>query len=127
MPDESGTILTHASTYSELTTVGALSVGSLVTGFGPATIDNGLTSSGAAFLNGDVTLGDSVADSIYVLGSLVGAELTDYAADFNTVNNAITLAGTGAPAWPTDGTLKYGIRARRWDKSCRKLFRDGTI
>ena len=108
MPDESGTILTHTSTYSELTTVGALSVGSLVTGFGPATIDNGLTSSGAAFLNGDVTLGDSVADSIYVLGSLVGAELTDYAADFNTVNNAITLAGTGAPAWPTDGTLKYG-------------------
>ena len=50
MPDESGTILTHASTYSELTTVGALSVGSLVTGFGPATIDNGLTSSGATFL-----------------------------------------------------------------------------
>jgi len=104
LPDESGTVLTDTSTFSSLTTVGALSSGSLVTGFGPATIDNGLTSSGNAFLQGDVTLGDSNDDSIYVRGSLVGQQLTDYAADFN---DHITVPGS-VPAWPTDGQLKYG-------------------
>jgi len=104
LPDESGTVLTHTSTVSSLTTVGALSSGSLVTGFGPATIDNGLTSSGAAFLQGDVTLGDSTDDSIYLRGSLIGEELVAYAADFN---DHIVVPGS-VPAWPTDGTLKYG-------------------
>ena len=127
LPDETGTVLTHTSTLSGLTTVGALSGGSLVTGFGPATIDNGLTSSGAAFLNGHVTLGDSVADSIFVLGSLVGSEpglglASDYAVsvpiDFNTDNAAnpanadlsarAALQWPAVPDWPTDGTLKYG-------------------
>lgn len=104
LPDESGTVLTHTSTLSSLTTVGALSSGSLVTGFGPATIDNGLTSSGAAFLQGDVTLGDSSDDSIYLRGSLIGDVLTNYDADFNN-HNAVP---DSVPAWPTDGTLKYG-------------------
>ena len=104
LPDESGTVLTDTSTFSSITTVGALSSGSLVTGFGPATIDNGLTSSGAAVLQGDVTLGDSTTDSIYLRGSLIGQELNDYAGDFN---DHITAPGS-VPAWATDGSLKYG-------------------
>jgi len=55
-------------------------------------------------MHGDVTLGDSTDDSIYLRGSLVGQQLTDYAADFN---DHITVPGP-VPAWPTDGQLKYG-------------------
>ena len=72
LPDETGTVLTHTSLISSLTRVGALSAGSTVSGFGPATIDLGLTSTGTATLDGDVYIGDAPSDSIYIRGSLVG-------------------------------------------------------
>jgi len=55
-------------------------------------------------LQGDVTLGDSTDDSIYLRGSLIGDELSAYADDFN--NHIVDT--DSVEEWPTDGTLKYG-------------------
>jgi hypothetical protein len=84
-PDETGTVLTNTSSYSTLTSVGALSSGSIVPGFGSIvtannieTVGTGTITAGGSFTaqgdfvaNGDVFLGDDPSDQIVVRGTVV--------------------------------------------------------
>jgi len=84
-PDETGTVLTNTSSFSTLTSVGALSSGSIVPGFGTIvttnnieTVGSGTITSGGSFTamgdfvaNGDVYLGDEETDEIVIRGTVV--------------------------------------------------------
>lgn len=84
-PDETGTVLTNTSSFSTLTSVGALSSGSIVPGFGTIvttnnieTVGSGTITSGGSFTamgdfvaNGDVYLGDEDTDEIIIRGTVV--------------------------------------------------------
>ena len=84
-PDETGTVLTNTSSFSTLTSVGALSSGSIVPGFGSIvtqnnieTVGSGTITAGGSFTamgdfvaNGDVYLGDEETDEIVIRGTVV--------------------------------------------------------
>lgn len=66
-PDETGTVLTNASSLSSLTSVGSLRDGSISTGFGSIVIANDLTTSGAVTASTATIIGDCVAkDDVYL-------------------------------------------------------------
>jgi len=83
-PEETGTVLTSTSAESSLTAVGELSAGSIVPGFGSIVTTNNIETVGAGTITsggqftatgdmdcrGNAYLGDSSADSIYVLGTV---------------------------------------------------------
>lgn len=80
IPDESGTVLTTASTVSTLTQVGALASGSIQSGFGSITVDSdisttsSISSGGIVTANGNfvasdnVELGDETSDEVRFRG-----------------------------------------------------------
>eukprot|EP01043_Picozoa_sp_COSAG02_P008019 COSAG02_NODE_249_length_27097_cov_30.179155_8_plen_2297_part_00 len=84
-PDETGTVLTNTSSFSTLTSVGALSSGSIVPGFGTIVTTNNIETVGAGTItaggtftatgdfvaNGDVYLGDEETDEIIIHGTVV--------------------------------------------------------
>ena len=72
LPDETGTLLTTTSAKSQLTSVGALKKGSIIAGFGAASV-TALTATGAATLKGDVTLGNEAKEEqVITLAVAVG-------------------------------------------------------
>ena len=88
-PEETGIVLTSTSASSSLEIVGELSQGSIVPGFGSIvttnnieTVGSGTITSGGAFTatsdidcQGNVQLGDDVADNIYVAGTVASGRL----------------------------------------------------
>jgi len=68
-PDEDGMVLTSTSTQSSLQEVGALSSGSIVSGFGPI-VSSAVESTGLANLKGEVRLGSGIASLIKMSGSI---------------------------------------------------------
>ena len=87
LPDLGGVVLTDQSNVSTLTAVGALSVGSIVSGFGDATVQK-LTSSATARLTADVELGVNRSTSIEFKGRISNKELVF---DENGVDGKLTL------------------------------------
>ena len=87
LPDLGGVVLTDQSNYSTLTAVGALRVGSIVPGFGDATVQ-ALTSTGNARLTADVELGVNRNTSIEFKGRISNKELIF---DENGVDGKLTL------------------------------------
>ena len=74
LPQENGEVLTTASKKSSLQEVGALSAGSIVSGFGSAEF-SGLTVRGASNLYGHVTIGASLADKLDINSHIVSNTL----------------------------------------------------
>eukprot|EP00928_Gymnodinium_smaydae_P005691 TRINITY_DN11948_c0_g1_i1.p1 TRINITY_DN11948_c0_g1~~TRINITY_DN11948_c0_g1_i1.p1 ORF type:complete len:2240 (+),score=276.54 TRINITY_DN11948_c0_g1_i1:702-6722(+) len=77
LPDETGTIITSGSTTAagltttaNLATVGALSSGSIASGFGSITTANAVTC-GDMTANGNVALGSDLADTVTVNGEIL--------------------------------------------------------
>jgi hypothetical protein len=73
-PDETGTILTHVSKISQLEEVGPLHKGSLVPGFGSATVTR-LTATAASYLGANVKLGQSLADTLEISSRVLNERL----------------------------------------------------
>jgi len=99
LPDESGLILTDTSTQSSLTKVGALSVGSIASGFGAAHVAS-LRSTGATLLDGAVALGDAAADVLEFKGTVTGPTHAGvlHGLVAGTVQSFLTLEGVTADA-----------------------------
>ena len=80
LPDLDGSVLTEASTHSTLSAVagkdrqGGLSVGSIVSGFGDATLEK-LTATGKARLLASSVLGTSRSDSVKLLGRIATSNI----------------------------------------------------
>jgi hypothetical protein len=73
-PEEDGVLLTTTSTMSRLEEVGELRVGSIVEGFGDATVEN-LASNGITNINGDLVIGDEITDNVEFNARIGNAEL----------------------------------------------------
>jgi hypothetical protein len=73
-PLETGTVLTSASSFSTLEAVGALSQGSLVTGFGAAEVAS-LLSTGYSFLSKSVQLGGGSNDELNIQAHVTSNQL----------------------------------------------------
>ena len=73
-PEEDGVLLTTTSTMSRLEEVGELRVGSIVEGFGDATVEN-LASNGITNINGDLQIGDEITDSVEFVSRIGNAAL----------------------------------------------------
>ena len=69
-PERSGELLTDTSTYSVLTAVDELTVGSILDGFGPVHAES-LKSTGDAVLYDDVKIGDDLTDVVEINGHIV--------------------------------------------------------
>lgn len=91
-PDETGTVLTSISTVSALRSVGALSSGSIVPGFGNIVTGDNIETVGAGSITsaGDFTGGDFVADGDVYLG--------DSTADEIILRGTVTTSITFAPS-----------------------------
>ena len=84
-PMETGTVLTSASSFSTLEAVGALSQGSLVTGFGSAEVSS-LLSTGFSHLSRDLQLGTTSSDEIEISGHVTSPRMVfDANSDGTTV------------------------------------------
>ena len=112
--DLSGNTLAAGVTSSSLVTVGGLSAGSIVSGFGSINIASNaltagavtgesLTVSGATVLNGAVTVGDAATDTVTVTGVVQGASPLEF--EGSSVNDFTTSFAITDPT--TDRTITF--------------------